>query len=164
MSTSPHKPFWRSVGETTSSAMKKWIFVMGIALAGIVQTHAQEHPGEGAQRVRAMKVAYITQRMNLTPEEAEKFWPLQNEFEAEQKKIRTKYRPESNLATLPDTEIERAINNLFEMEEQIARLKRDYFSRFKRVVPIRKLAVYYRAETDFNKGLIQSLQQSKKRN
>jgi len=144
--------------------MKKRIFIFGIALFCIVQLFAQGRPGEGAQRVRAMKVAFITQRMNLTPEEAEKFWPLQNEFEAEQKKIRNQFRPESDLTTLPDAEIERAITNLFEMEEQIVRLKKMYFVRFRKVVPVRKLALYYRAETDFNKGLIQSLQQHKQRN
>jgi len=144
--------------------MKKRMFIFGFTLFCIVQLLAQGRPGEGAQRVRAMKVAFITQRMNLTPEEAEKFWPLQNEFEAEQKKIRNQFRPESDPTTLPDAEIERAITNLFEMEEQIVRLKKTYFARFRRVVPLRKLALYYRAETDFNKGLIQSLQQHKQRN
>ncbi len=137
--------------------------MIAMALAGIIQLSAQGRAGEGMQRVQAMKVAFITQRMNLTPEEAEKFWPLQNEFEAEQRKIRTQYRPGNNLSTLSDAAIEEAILNLFEMEEQITRLKRNYFNRFKRVVPVRKLAIYYRAETDFNKRLLQSLQQTNKR-
>ena len=135
-----------------------------MVLAGLLQLSAQGRPGEGIQRVQAMKVAYITQRMNLTPEEAEKFWPLQNEFEAEQKKIRAQYRPGSDLSALSDAEIEQAVVNLFEMEEQITRLKRNYFARFKRVVPVRKLALYYRAETDFNKRLLQSLQQPNRHN
>jgi hypothetical protein len=143
--------------------MKKWICMIAMALASIIQLSAQGRAGEGMQRVQAMKVAFITQRMNLTPEEAEKFWPLQNEFEAEQRKIRTQYRPGNNLSTLSDAAIEEAILNLFEMEEQITRLKRNYFNRFKRVVPVRKLAIYYRAETDFNKRLLQSLQQTNKR-
>lgn len=125
---------------------------------------AQARTGEGVQQIQAMKVAFITQRMNLTPQEAEKFWPLQNEFEAEQKKIRTQYRPGKELSTLTDAEIEETILNRFEMEEQIVRLKRNYFTRFKRVVPVRKLAIYYRAETDFNKRLLQSLQQPNRRN
>ncbi len=137
--------------------------MIAMALASIIQLSAQGRAGEGMQRVQAMKVAFITQRMNLTPEEAEKFWPLQNEFEAEQRKIRTQYRPGNNLSTLSDAAIEEAILNLFEMEEQITRLKRNYFNRFKRVVPVRKLAIYYRAETDFNKRLLQSLQQTNKR-
>ena len=138
--------------------------MIGMVLICTLQLGAQGRPGEGMQRVQAMKVAFITQRMNLIPEEAEKFWPLQNEFEAEQKKIRAQYRPGSDLSTLSDTEIEQAILNLFEMEEQIARLKRNYFARFKRVIPVRKLAIYYRAETDFNKRLLQSLQQPNRRN
>jgi hypothetical protein len=48
------------------------------------------------------------------------------------------------------------------MEEQVTRLKKEYFLKFKRVLPIRKLALYYRAETEFNKGLIRSLQQFKR--
>lgn len=138
--------------------------MIGMALAVMIQLSAQGRTGEAMQRVQAMKVAFITQRMNLTPEEAEKFWPLQNEFEAEQRKIRTQYRPGRDLSPLSDAEIEEAILNLFEMEAQITKLKRNYFIRFKRVVPVRKLALYYRAETDFNKRLLQSLQQTNKRN
>jgi hypothetical protein len=129
---------------------------------GSLHSFAQGRPAEAAQKVRAMKVAFITERMNLTPEEAEKFWPLQKAFEAEQKKIREKYQPERDLSGLSEVEVEQQLNNIFEMEEQVTRLKKEYFVKFKRVLPIRKLALYYRAETEFNKGLIRSLQQFKR--
>lgn len=142
--------------------MKNWILAIGIVVLGSSHPLAQGRPAEAAQRVRAMKVAFITERMNLTPEEAEKFWPLQKAFEAEQKKIRENYRPEQDLSDLSEVEIERQLNNIFEMEEQVTKLKKEYFVKFKRVVPVRKLALYYRAETEFNKGLIRSLQQFKR--
>jgi hypothetical protein len=142
--------------------MKNWILVLGIVFLGSLHSFAQGRPAEAAQKVRAMKVAFITERMNLTPEEAEKFWPLQKAFEAEQKKIREKYQPERDLSGLSEVEVEQQLNNIFEMEEQVTRLKKEYFVKFKRVLPIRKLALYYRAETEFNKGLIRSLQQFKR--
>lgn len=145
-----------------STIMKNWILVAGLVILGSAYSLAQGRPAEAAQRVRAMKVAFITERMNLTPEEAEKFWPLQKAFEAEQRKIRENFQPERDLSSLSEAEIERQLNNIFEMEEQITRLKKEYFAKFKRVLPVRKLALYYRAETEFNKGLIRSLQQFKR--
>jgi hypothetical protein len=68
-----------------STIMKNWILVTGLVILGSGYSLAQGRPAEAAQRVRAMKVAFITERMNLTPEEAEKFWPLQKAFEAEQR-------------------------------------------------------------------------------
>lgn len=138
--------------------MKKWIttlVALGIfALFLPQQSHAQD-------RIRALKVAFITDKLKLTPEESEKFWPVYNQYEAEHKRIRQKYRPDDDLNTLSDQEVERAVLNRFEMEEELIKLKRDYFQRMKAFMAVRKIALLQRSEQEFNKELLRRIQEAR---
>lgn len=114
--------------------------------------------GEAADRVKAMKTAFITSRLNLSTEESEKFWPLYNEYEVEQKKIREKYKFSNNFATMTDAEAERMVTSSFEMEQLLLNLKKDYFQKFRKVIPVRKIAMLNRTERDFREQLVKTLQ------
>ena len=65
--------------------MKRWIttlVVLGLFALFLPQL------SQAQDRIRALKVAFITDKLKLTPEESEKFWPVYNQYEAEQKRIR----------------------------------------------------------------------------
>ncbi|MBK7478150.1 MAG: hypothetical protein IPN74_04730 [Haliscomenobacter sp.] len=117
--------------------------------------------GNMESRIRSMRVAFITERMKLSPDEAEKFWPIHNQYESETRKIREKYRAERDFQTMSDQEVERFLTDHLDMEDELLKLKRDYYARMRKVVPARKLAMYVRADLDFNRKLIQSLQNRK---
>ena len=137
--------------------MKALLWITSFLLLSLSGLPAQPPHGQ-QQRVRAMKVAFITDRMRLTPEEAQKFWPIYNQYEAELSKIREKHRLGRDLSTLSDAELERFLNNFLDMEEQQVTLKRDYFSRMKQAVGLRKVALFIESERDFNRKLIQTIQ------
>ena len=44
--------------------------------------------GGGAQQLQAQRIAFLTERMNLTPDEAQQFWPLYNQFNENLKQLR----------------------------------------------------------------------------
>ena len=138
--------------------MKKWIVasvLCGAFLLALPQlTQAQD-------RIRALKVAFITDKLKLTPEESEKFWPVYNQYEAEHKRIRQKYRPDQDINTLSDQEVERAVLDRFEMEEELIKLKRDYFQRMKGFMAVRKIALLQRSEQEFNKELLRRVQEAR---
>jgi len=140
--------------------MKKWIVasvLCGAFLLALPQlTQAQD-------RIRALKVAFITDKLKLTPEESEKFWPVYNQYEAEQKRIRQKYRPDQDLSTMSDQDVERAMLDRFEMEEELLKLKRDYFQRMKGFMAVRKIALLQRSEQEFNKELLRRVQEARGR-
>ena len=80
--------------------MKKILFIILILLS--VQSFAQEDnaqpPAENAdkakiaQTIDALKVAYITKELNLSAEEAQKFWPIYNGLSGEMKKARFEFK------------------------------------------------------------------------
>lgn len=143
-----------------NSTMKKWITTF--VLLGLFALFFPQI-SQAQDRVRALKVAFITEKLRLTPEESEKFWPVYNQYEAEQKRIRQKYRPDADLNTLTDQEVERAVLDRFEMEEELIKLKRDYFQRMKAFMAVRKIALLQRSEQEFNRELLKRIQEARGR-
>ncbi len=139
--------------------MRKWIFSLVIVLVAAMTMQAQPEGRPVQERIQALRTAFITNRLNLTPEEAQQFWPLFNQFEAEQKKIRDKYRPSKDLMAMTDAEAERFINNHVELEQEMLNLKKDYMQRMRKVLPVRKVAMLMRIEQDFREHLVENLQQ-----
>ena len=66
--------------------MKKWIVILLIGVIPLAGIKAQ--PGDGNKRedaIESLKIAFITKQLNFTPEEAQKFWPIYNQYTAELK-------------------------------------------------------------------------------
>ena len=68
------------------------------------------------EKVEAHKIAFITNELNLTPEESQKFWPIYNEYSAKERDLRPEFkgRPES----VTEAEANDIINKFFENEEK----------------------------------------------
>lgn len=117
--------------------------------------------GEVGSKIQAARVAYITQRLNLTPAESERFWALNNEFEDGQDKIKAKYGANQRLESMSDREVEQFIEDRLQMEQELLNLKRDYFQRFKQVVSPRKIALFQKADKEFRLELLRRVQEKR---
>lgn len=129
-----------------------WVFILFSLCIG--QMSAQDDVPGG--RLKAMKIAYITNLIQLTPEESQKFWPIYNLYEVDLKKVREKYSSDRNPALLSDQEVEKYIQDGFEMEEQLIKVRRDYVQKMKAVISIRKIALLTKAERNFNRTILQN--------
>lgn len=134
------------------------LVLVGACLHALPSQAQQQDRGE---RIRALKVAYITDKLQLTPEESEKFWPVYNQYETEQKRIRQKYKADLDLSIMKDEDVERSITDRFETEEQLIKLKRDYFQRMKSFIAVRKIAQLQRSEQEFNRELLKRIQEAR---
>lgn len=115
-------------------------------------------------RVRAQRVAFITERINLTPREAETFWPLYNEYERKERQIRQRYRPMQRLEYLSDQEARELMVGRLDMEQELLDLKRSYYLRLADIISPRKLAGFARADREFKRMLLKQLQTNRRRN
>src|SRR4051812_49305516 len=93
--------------------IKLIIMLMVISFA----IHAQgDKQRPNRERIESMKIGMITQRLNLTPEEAKVFWPVYNKYSAELQEIRKDRRENlmnarENFDSMSDAEIEKAVDN-----------------------------------------------------
>jgi hypothetical protein len=107
------------------------------------------------EKINAARVAYITERLGLTPEEAEKFWPVYREFVQKRQDLRKQYREQkksgANEQTLIDLDLK--------IKQQELDLEKDYSGRLQKVVSAQKLITLRQAEGDFRRMLIRQIQQ-----
>jgi hypothetical protein len=98
--------------------------------------------------------ATVAANLQLTPEEAEKFWPLYNEYAAERGKLSERtfqiireYADAYNAGRVTDAESAKWTGEALTLEAERARLKAQYMAKFERILPGRKYARYYQIET-----------------
>ena len=138
--------------------MKRWIFslIFGIALA--TPAKAQRNN----QNIESIRVAFITQKLDLTPEESQKFWPVYNSYREEARRIAVK-RAQQRRALKHQPGTAAPVDEL-QLESEMLELKKRYRVEFARVLPKQKAALVYPAEREFMQQLIEHLPKRKKKN
>ena len=116
---------------------------------------------ETRDRIEAQRVAFITQKLSLTPEEAAKFWPVYNENKEAVKNLRDDIeRPD--LMTVTDDEATVIIERHFQMEQKRLELKRTLFARLRTIITPRKILMLHAAEKEFNRELLRRASEFRK--
>lgn len=118
--------------------------------------------GRHGERIKAFKTGYLTQELDLSQGEAEKFWPLYNEFDKKMFELRVERRSQEREKinkmggpeALSDKEAREFLEKLFENEEEILRAKKGLYKSLESVLPPGKLLKLYKAENDFNKRML----------
>ncbi|HHZ64837.1 MAG TPA: hypothetical protein EYN38_10370 [Flavobacteriales bacterium] len=151
----------------------KHTIVAGVILLGSLTAYAQPKggPANRKKQIEARKVAFITSELNLSPEEAQVFWPVYNQAQAERKALREKHKtmrdikvkegePKKTLDTMTDKELEEKMEYMMVHEQAELDLKKKYLKKYKEVLPIRKVAKLYQAEKKFKKKLMSDIRGS----
>src|SRR5690606_28771359 len=115
------------------------------------------HHKPDREHFKTMKIAYLTEKLSLTPEEAEKFWPVYNEYTEKKTSIHKEFRQDKKEAMadneLTDAEAEKAINERIIVKQKELDLEKEYLAKFKAVLPVKKVGLLYHAEENFKKDL-----------
>ena len=110
------------------------------------------------QAIKAQKTAFITQRLDLTPAEAEKFWPVYNQYdkelEANRKEMRAMHQAVKNDADLAEAEASATIDKEMAGRQKELDIHKKYAADFKKTIGAVKTVKLARAERDFRKELI----------
>jgi hypothetical protein len=114
------------------------------------------------ERVEAQRVAFITQRLNLTPEEAQQFWPIYNQFTEKLQQIRAAAKSDKPVIDMTDADAEKTILAEFDKESKELELRKEYYQKLKKILTVKKIARLYRSEQDFRTELVQRLKDNKK--
>jgi len=144
--------------------MKLKFFISAlIVLHAMVLIHAQ--PGmmspEARERIESQRIAFITQKVHLTPDQATKFWPVYNEYRDALKDMREDFeRPD--LENISDEEATKTIERHLQMEQKRLDLKRSLTSRLKGIISSRQTLQLFAAEMQFNRELLKKAQEFRK--
>lgn len=134
--------------------MRKTTFGLAL-LFGLLPLFSQAQPRNMQDRIEALRIAFFTEKLQLTPQESQNFWPLYNEYQEKEKTIRQSYKDDKSLELMSDAEAEKLIENTFLMEEQMLGLKKEYYQKMRKVLPVRKVALLSRIERQFKERLLE---------
>jgi hypothetical protein len=90
---------------------------------------------QNGNQIEALKIAYITKRLNLSPDEAQKFWPIYNQYAEELKRTR-----------------QDAIRNSkseIELDESLLNVRKKYSVLFGQAISPQKIDIFFKSEKEF---------------
>ena len=131
--------------------MKKIALLIILSFGILTVAMSQDKPQKqefNRSNIEALKVAYITRQLNLTPEEAQKFWPVHNIYFEELKKARKEN-----------------MNNELVFEEKALTVRKKYSVEFKKVlVSDERVNKVFTSDRDFNNEIRKELKNRMKNN
>lgn len=136
----------------------KYIYVLVFWLTAIT---AIAQPETKRDKIEALRVSFISQKVSLTTQEAQLFWPLYNEYndklDLNRKIFRKQYGLNSDFSVKTDKEAEMYLNAELTLKQKEFELYKEYYEKFKKALPVKKVALLRKAEEDFKKELIKNI-------
>ena len=136
--------------------MKRYILPILILLCSI-SSFAQPK----REQIKALKISFLTERLDLTEKEAQEFWPIYNTYEERAMKIKHKelkgIRKEikENLSTLNDAQAKTLLDRLIVAQDKLHKEKEALLTKLKTILPAQKILMLKVAEDDFNRKLFE---------
>lgn len=145
----------------------KHIFLLVFLVSANIFSQTEMIKEKRAQ-IKALKVSYINSELNLTTSEAEKFWPIYNEYEDNQFQIRhKKNKVYKNLLTddylnkITEKEASILLSEIENTDEEIFLIRKKLKTNLKNVISSIKILKLKKAEDDFYKKLLQQYKDKK---
>jgi hypothetical protein len=134
------------------------LFLTGICLPSLF---AQVRP-QLEERLQAQKTAFFTERMQLTVKEAEKFWPVYNDYSSRKEKISMESSTTlryflRNAENLSEQETQELLTRYTAFQQQDHELFMEYDKKFREILPPSKILKLYSSELQFRQHLLEQL-------
>lgn len=152
--------------------MKKLNLILAFLLIfSLTSLHAQygKRLNEDTEEYYSQKIAFITQALELSPDEATVFWPLYNEHAAKKKVLLSKMKEHRNgwgkrLDEITEAEAMEAIDFFHQHMTDMHDLTIGYQHKYLKVISAKKVLLLQRAEKDFRRKMLRKLGQRKRKN
>jgi hypothetical protein len=129
-------------------------FVLYVLLAFPLISFAQQGQGQGQGmgpgggmgregRLKSLEIAYLTRELNITPAEAEKFWPVYNKYQDEMRTAMTSSKNE----------------DVLERQQQMLNIRKKYKTDFSKILSPERTNKLYESEGKFRDMVKRELQE-----
>ncbi|MFN0276438.1 MAG: hypothetical protein ACKVPJ_11865 [Chitinophagales bacterium] len=138
--------------------MKKTFLTLLFALTTTLLMAQRPDGPPDPEKIEALRIAFLTNYLDLTTEESQKFWPVYNQMKDELKVYLDKeadLMKGKKVEEMTEAELNGAIQTHFDNEQQILNLKKKYTEEFKKVLPLKKVVLLADAENAFKRQLLE---------
>lgn len=128
--------------------MKKYLLIILALVGSVLFANAQKENGQRSEKIQALKIAFITQKLHLTSAEAEKFWPVYNEYTNEIRNLRLNNKDGDVLGN----------------EQRLLDIRKKYKPAFENILGPQRVNDLFNAEREFRNVLIKRLKEQRQQN
>ncbi len=124
--------------------------------------HAQ--PQERRDKIESMHTAYITEKINLTPEEAKRFWPVYDQYRSDLGELQKQRKQNAQtiknaggIDNMSDADVQKLVTNEIDIKSRELDLHKQYVLKFQEVISLKQVAKLFMAEEQFKLYLLDQL-------
>ncbi|HEX8349262.1 MAG TPA: hypothetical protein VF598_04825 [Hymenobacter sp.] len=134
-----------------------------LLLAGTFRAQAQsaeqQQRQERMNRIENAKIAYLTDKLALTQEQAQRFWPLYNEYTNKRRDLGKRQREirGTSIESLSDQQIRDLMKQNFALRQSEVNLEKEYYDKFQKALSVRQTGQLLVAEREFTREVLQKL-------
>lgn len=139
-------------------------FIITLALCFSLSTFAQQN------KIKSLKVAFITEKLNLTEKEAQQFWPVYNTYDStvnnlkfhELRKVIHEIR--ESYTTISDDKANELLNKAMQIEDKIHSENIKLIKKLRGIISAKKILALKTAEEDFNRKMLEEFNKRRREN
>lgn len=151
----------------------KTIYI-ALLLGFTLSLSAQEGRGRGnrmdREKLEAARIAFLTNRLDLTPDSAKDFWPLFNEYEKKKNELNKSYNdqkrslvPEEGMEKITEANAAKMLDIYVEQKQAEINLEKAYLGRFQKILPSTKVWMVLRFDSEFRRSIMQRINRDRDR-
>ena len=117
---------------------------MLFSIAGTAIAQEQQPDPKQEEKIQTLEIAFISRKLNLTTDEAQKFWPVYNEYKRDMRQVMINQKNNPN-------------KDVIVGEQQIIDVRKKYRERFVGVIGQPRMNKFFQAEREFRGVLLNQL-------
>lgn len=135
-----------------------FLLMMLIQLQATAQRRIDKLPPQKQEKIESMHIAFITEKLDLTPDESKNFWPVYDEFMEKLKALQDR-RPPKRIEDMTEKEADDYVQEMLHRQELEVQLKGNYYNRLKKIIGVKKVIRLKLAEDEFKLKLLQKMKE-----
>lgn len=152
--------------------MKKYIVILILFITSLNSYGQRKHNKETREKIKSLKVAFLSQKLELSPDEAEKFWPSYNKHEAKKDLLKNKgreeykkiFRQKDNSKIISETEAKNFVLFKLDSEKKILAENEEFVLELSKFLSYKKIIKLHTLEREFSRELMKKYYKGRKRN
>jgi hypothetical protein len=105
------------------------------------------------ERIKSNRIAFMSERLDLSEAEAQKFWPIYNDYQSEKAVILNKQNMKFE-ENMTDAQADKLMEEVLVLRSKEIELQRKYIAKMKGAIPSRKVAKVFRLEREYQGELL----------
>ncbi len=150
--------------------MKKHIFTLTFMLCLSILSIQAQSKKRSTEKIRTYKIAYLTEKLNLTEDEAQKFWPIYNTYDKKKMelhrekrfKIKKRILKNGGIENLSEKDSKEILEKFQLLNKQEYEVKTSFHSKISKILSSKKILTLQISEHEFNRKLMQKYRGKKK--